>query len=274
MKHFKLISMALLVVAAICFMGCNPSTGKNGTGKDENGGGENQTSAYVGIKAPTEAKAVGDIVFSDGSATPYTEGLTFNDGQKAKVIAVIYKVDDGKVYGIGIVHGSKHLWCKDPSAKGYEVGFSDIQCIPSGNAGELTFSGDTDGSDNYEQMGKALGLEDDTDDLDNYPAFKYAINYKDVSGSHVKGTAFENGWYLPTIAEMFDVWKEKTLIEAAGGLYNGTAFKGSWYWTSSQDVGDKKNALVLKISDGSARGSLKINNLQNSCDVCVIRVFD
>ena len=34
------------------------------------------TSTYFGTKSPTDPKAVNDIVFSDGSATPYTSGLT------------------------------------------------------------------------------------------------------------------------------------------------------------------------------------------------------
>ena len=47
---------------------------------------------YIGTKVPTEAKAVGDIVFSDGSATPYTSNLTLTDTQKSAAVAVIFYV--------------------------------------------------------------------------------------------------------------------------------------------------------------------------------------
>ena len=37
---------------------------------------------YIGTKAPTETKIVGDIMFSDGSATPYTADLELTSEQK------------------------------------------------------------------------------------------------------------------------------------------------------------------------------------------------
>ena len=50
---------------------------------------------YIGTKAPSEAKAVGDIVFSDGSATPYSADLELTDEQKAAAIAVIFYAGTG-----------------------------------------------------------------------------------------------------------------------------------------------------------------------------------
>ena len=45
---------------------------------------------YIGSKKPSVAKAVGDIVFNDGSATPYTSGMTITDEQKTAAIALIF----------------------------------------------------------------------------------------------------------------------------------------------------------------------------------------
>ena len=50
---------------------------------------------YIGTKAPTETKAVGDIVFTDGSATPYSADLELTDEQKAAAIAVIFYAGTG-----------------------------------------------------------------------------------------------------------------------------------------------------------------------------------
>ena len=87
----KMLICLFAAVLAVSMMGCK---GDVGSGSGEGGG-----SGYIGSKAPDEAKAVGDIVFTDGSATPYVAGLTLTDNQKSKSIAVIYKVDGDKVYG-------------------------------------------------------------------------------------------------------------------------------------------------------------------------------
>ena len=108
------------------------------------------------------------------------------------------------------------------TAKGHYKNITAIQCIPSGEAGNLAFTGDTDGSDNFAKIKEALGNEDDTSDLINYPAFEFAINYKDKDGSHVKGTAYETGWYLPTVAELYDIHNE---IETVDGHLKNVAVK-------------------------------------------------
>ncbi|MBR6215439.1 MAG: hypothetical protein IKQ84_03430, partial [Spirochaetaceae bacterium] len=81
-KYFKLFLLALCAVfACLAFTGCpSPTTTPE------------PTVTYIGLKTPTETKAVGDIVFTDGSASPYTEELT--DEQKAAAIAVIFYVGD------------------------------------------------------------------------------------------------------------------------------------------------------------------------------------
>ena len=90
-------------------------------------------SGYIGTKAPSEAKAVGDIVFSDGSATPYSEDLSLTDEQKSKAIAVIFYVgtecsNDSKsrTLGVGLYHGvSLCRWCTE-SADASEKNITSI----------------------------------------------------------------------------------------------------------------------------------------------------
>ena len=199
----KAFAVMALMTAGAFFAGCaNPAGGNNA-------GGSTGGSEILGTKAPGVAKAVGDIVFNDGSATPYTAELTLSDEQKAAAIAVIFKVDGGKTLGVGLKHnGSGLAWCTS-DAKAYNTNIKTIQCPASGAAGNFTFTGDTDGSDNLEQIASFLitaGLADDTTGKDadkRYPAFYFAKNYKNTATN--LEAAYGNGWYLPTVAELFDI---------------------------------------------------------------------
>ena len=225
----KAFAVMAIMTAGAFFAGCaNPAGGNNA-------GGSTGGSEILGTKAPNVAKAVGDIVFNDGSATPYTAELTLSDEQKAAAIAVIFKVDGGKTLGVGLKHNRSGLaWCTS-DANAYNKNIETIQCPASGDAGNLTFTGDTDGSDNLEQIASFLttaGLENDTTDASKYPAFYFAKNYKTTATN--LGAAYENGWYLPTVAELFDIWKVKATVDAASSLCGGSQFGDSYYWSSSQ----------------------------------------
>lgn len=81
-------------------------------------------------------------------------------------------------------------------------------------------------------------------------AFNFCDGYKDQAGSRVKGTAYETGWYLPTLPELAELLRSvsyledvrTTYLDVAGVIYglravNGTKIKNSsddYYWTSSQ----------------------------------------
>ena len=226
-KVFSFVATSLALILSASLISCKAPSG---------GGG---AVTYIGTKTPSEAKAIGDIIFNDGSAIPYTAELTLTDEQKSKAIAVIFKVDGSKAYGVGLVHSENKLaWCLYTS-KGYNTNFTDLQCTASGSGDDYSFTGDTDGSDNFEKIGKALGADDDTGTPGNYPAFEFAINYKDQVNSHVKGTSYENGWYLPAVAELFDIWKVKSTVNAASCLCGGFQFNDTVnyrgaYWSSSR----------------------------------------
>lgn len=207
----NLFSMLVISVLALAFVGCADPAGGN------NAGGSTGGSGTFGTKAPDVAKAVGDIVFNDGSVTPYTAELTLSDEQKAAAIAVIFKVDGGKALGVGLKHNRSGLaWCTS-DANAYNKNIETIQCPASGDEGNLTFTVDTDGSDNLEQIASFLteaGLADDTTGIDadkRYPAFYFAKNYK-TTATNLTST-YENGWYLPTVAELFDIWKVKATVD-------------------------------------------------------------
>ena len=115
------------------------------------------------------------------------------------------------------------------------------------------------------------GLADDTTGTDadkRYPAFYFAKNYKNTA-TNLTAT-YENGWYLPTIAELFDIWKVKATVEAASNLCDGSQFGTNWYWSSSQSVPYDKGACLLHFDNGDWLETQDIVCF----DVCAIRAFN
>ncbi|MCQ2597984.1 MAG: hypothetical protein MJ181_09070 [Treponema sp.] len=266
----KAFAVMAIMAAGAFFVGCADPVGGN------NAGGSTDGSGTFGTKAPDVAKAVGDIVFNDGSATPYTAELTLSDEQKAAAIAVIFKVDGGKTLGVGLKHSSL-AWCT-ADAKAYNENIETIQCPATGDAGNLTFTVDTDGSDNLEQIASFLtekGLTDDTTGTDadkRYPAFYFAKNYKNTATN--LGAAYENSWYLPTVAELFDIWKVKATVDAASSLCGGSQFGNSYYRSSSQDASHDNGAYFLCFGSGYWEANLKNTSFGYDGYVCAVRAFN
>ena len=280
---FSLIAAILVVGIMGCSNSSNPSNNSNedgsGTGTVTNtssGGNENPPSTYIGTKAPNEAKAVGDIVFSDGSATPYSANLTLTDTQINAAIAVIFYVGtecsndtSNRTLGVGLAQSNSGLaWCTS-DATAYNTNISTIQCSVSGALGEYTFTSDN-GRDNFIQLANFSGVND-TETETNYPAWYFAKNYKNQTNNHVISTSYENGWYLPSICELFYIWKNKTVVDAAIGLCGGVQFGTNTYWSSSQSITPEYNAFVFRFQYGDKINGSK-ENISRS--VCAIRSFN
>lgn len=255
----KAFAVMAIMTAGAFFAGCaNPA-----------GAGGNSYSAKY---------AVGDIILNDGSKVNYETAKNYTDsdldGLKSKAIAVIFRADTAskKALGVGLKHNRSGLaWCTS-DANAFNKNIETIQCPASGDAGNLTFTGDTDGSDNLEQIASFLttaGLADDTTDPSKYPAFYFAKNYKNTATN--LGAAYENGWYLPTVAELFDIWKVKATVDAASSLCGGSQFGNSYYWSSSQYASADDIASVLVFNDGDWYYFLKY---LYSAYVCAVRAFN
>ena len=106
----------------------------------------------------------------------------------------------------------------------------------------MTFTGDRNGSDNLEQI-EAFDGVDDTATTENYPAFYFAKNYSDTA-TNIAGTDYESGWYLPSIAELFQIYangkgENKVFdIDAVSEALGGDKFDTDFYWSSSQYASD------------------------------------
>ena len=257
--------------------------------------------SYIGTKASSVAKEVGDIVFNDGSVMPYTTFNTLDTAakneKKTSAIALIFYKGTGlnnnnengnpnttttRTLGVGLKHSSSSIkWCTT-NANAKNVDITTIQCTPSPSSEGLTYTGNENGSNNLEQIAAFLTAADDkTDDTTGegaaarYPAFYFCKNYKNQTGSRVAGTSYETGWYLPSIAELFQsyangIGTNKVFdINAASELCGGDSFSIFWYVSSSQYINNDQYNCLLFLN-GSVSGSSKS---QDGCFVCAIREF-
>ena len=227
---------------------------------------------YIGTKAPSEAKAVGDIVFSDGSATPYSTDLTLSAAQKEAAVAVIYyagssaeDVLGAKTLGVGLKNtgtDSTLAWAMNP-----DTDITAIQCAPVGeNAATATFTGDLDGSDNWKALCDAVSDEDTSG---NYPAWEW-VNAYATTTANLTGD-YASGWYLPTVAELSMLYRVKGTVNAALEAAGGTKIADTGYWSSSQFASKSNDAWYVWFVDGNL---LSINYLKDSYkSVCAVRAF-
>ncbi len=248
---------------------------------------------FIGSKAPDQAKNVGDIVFNDGSAEPYVEGMTISDEQKSAAIALIFYKGTGcndegdptiRTLGVGLKHSAGLAWCLD-SANAYNTNITTIQCLANGSAGALTFTGDKNGSNNLEQIATYLANHSSTNDTSpatKYPAFYFAENYKEEKiGSEtvsriIEESEFKTGWYLPSNAELFQIYACRADstngfdIDAASNALGGNTFGTSIYWSSSQHASIDYDAFSFNFTNGNWDYGYKIIDTYY---VCAIRAF-
>ena len=115
---------------------------------------------------------------------------------------------------------------------GYNTNFVGIVCTPSkagsGAASTATFTGDTDGSDNWDYI-CSVDPEGTTNPAANYPAFNYVLNYA-TTFSLPEG--YKDGWYMPSIAELAEIYKNKEVEEGFLNLllplYNSAGDRSSF----------------------------------------------
>ena len=287
----------LLVTVAAIFAIALLLTGCPGSPKDDENTGGNETPARkkaTGKLGEWEGVyEVGDIVFTDGSATPYSTNLTLTDAQKAGAIAIIfYKGHDlnsgsgtkTRTLGVGLIHSTEKMmwsfWDYDLDngdvieAEGTELKITPIICDLDrslANQGKYLSTGDKDGSDNLTAISQFLTSKGKTDDTNNaamYPAFYFAKNYKNQSGVHVSGTNYEDGWFLPSVGELRKVWEYREIVSGVCSICGGSQFVTSghdnendgyehayYYWSSSQDSVGDDSAMAIDFAGDNNGGT-------------------
>ena len=247
MKKHRWFAALAVMVMALAVAGCsNPSSGTGNSGDD------NPVS-----QQPDYSKCVvGDFVLKDGTMLP--KDITLTDTQKSNVAAVIVRAAaDGKpALGVGIVH-NKMAWCTK-SATGYNTDITALQ-------GHST-SGYMDGSDGWEKLKKACS--DAESNPENYPAWNYSLTYAKNNG--LTGDLV-TGWYLPTMAELYTIYQNKTAVDASLLKAGGSQFGTSYYWSCCQVPSYGVRVRVLNFDDGNVYYNEKIHEHGY---VCSVRAFN
>ncbi len=268
-----------------------------------------EKSIWEYTKADSEEKAVGDIVFTNGKCISYVDFNNLNssvrDALKNKAMSVIFykgtELNDGddtttvRTLGVGLKHlksNENKRWLYfntlEDHADGYDVMITDLLCDPddyNSRPKSLTpqFTGNKkrNGSDNLQKL---IGTENinDGNDESKYPILYFAKNY----GTANNLTNYENGWYLPTIAELYQLYKcinDGTDISAISKNCGGDDFPKTRYtsddlfWSSSQatytnEDNTPSNIYVYVFSFGSKQWFPE-RKFAQYCSACAIREF-
>ena len=251
---------------------------------------------YYGPKSPEVEKEFGDIVFKDGSALPFTPNMTLSKAQKKYAIAVIFykgtELNSGtdtttvRTLGIGLKHSKERLsWCTS-DADAVDVRIEALVYEKAGAQEDYKFRGYINGSDALEKMKNTSGI-DDTQNPEKYPAFYFAKKYSETE-TKLKGTPYEDGWYLPTYAEYVNIFlgmydgdgvnsnKGYVDIDYISGLCGGSKFSETegTYWTSNQSFTHPKCAVDCRIIPfGSCYALNVIKGDEGLAKACAIREF-
>lgn len=240
MKRF--IKKSLVFLCAACmFLQPLSAAGKTTSKKPALSKTPAKTSkTYIGSKKPSDKKAVGDVVFTDGSASPYSNSLSVE--QKRAVIAVIFYVGKDlnekgdttteRTLGVGLEWISANNTCSKDS-NGYGL-CGDAKClpIPDGNSYKFPDSSagivqSRNGSDNFDLLKAAIknkGKKDDTADSRKYGMFHAAKNYG-TSQNSIKGTSYKDGWFVPSTKELYYLFKSSapSTVESLAWFFDGRA---------------------------------------------------
>lgn len=182
---------------------------------------ENGASSYL----------IGDIVLADGSVQTAFSAV---DADNMPIAVIAGYREDGTAIGLGVHRSDRPLPWAAEDTFGYTTNFSDNVCT---QVSEWDFSGDWDGSDNWETI-CAQDKPGTVVTAENYPAFQFVNTYAETY--HLAGD-FASGWYIPSIAELCAIYQNREAVNRSlQKIYEtdpAAAMDGldtNWYWSSSQ----------------------------------------
>ena len=190
----------------------------------------------LGAKAsPSE---VGDIVFNNGRAVAYSDGLVLDDAAKAAAVAVIF-VATNKT-GVGLQQ-SKLTWAPEGTT-GYTTKFATNVADGSGNWAVI-------------QAADPTGAEAAAT---NYPAFNFCNTY------NVAVAGVSTGWYLPSHGELAALLGQKIKVNNAIGKIGTSVLPvtdayDAMFWSSTQQEDYSENAGSYNFANGSSSYNYKSN---------------
>ncbi len=216
--------------------------------------------------------SVGDILFTDGTrikAENVQYGIPSAQIPKAFAVVVGLKNYESVPIAVGLQKGSSLEWTGGYTT-GYYSNFTEIQAEYSGSSSSgYTFTGDLDGSDNWEYI-CSVDTEGSQDAETNYPAFNFANTYESIAG--LNGTNYASGWYLPSIAELYEVYKNIDVVQSSLDAVGGLTLGISYYWSSSQREYSNSDSIIVSFYYGNVYGREKYWEYEKE-DVLVVRDF-
>ena len=215
----------------------------------------------------------GKIILSNNTVVDTGSYTAIDPGNPP--VAVVFGTNVyGIPFGVALHTGTSLRWAKEDTT-GHTTKFEGIICSPNtGNASTVTdFSGDKDGSDNWDYI-CSVAPEGTANAAVNYPAFNWVNTYNTTYASKL-GSARPT-WYMPSIAELCEVYKNKATVNASLAKINGlnSAYADanlgtSHIWSSSQYSYYYSNAWSADFGIGYLSGEYKAQNY----GVCCIATF-
>ena len=220
--------------------------------------GTESKTGTISVKDYSTGYEVGKIVLADKTVVDKNDYSAIDPTNPP--VGIICAINSYKVPLMIALHtsGSTLRWAKDGST-GYNTKFDGIICTPSkrgtGAAETATFTGDTDGSDNWEYI-KSIDPAGAADAAENYPAFQWVNTYNETYKTELGEKRFD--WYMPSLAELCEVYKNRTAINASlakisslNSSYADASLGTSWYWSSSQNSDFNYYAWDVYFSHGN-----------------------
>ncbi len=227
--------------------------------------------------------SVGDVLLNDGTIIPYdADNLSFTDEEKQKAVGILYGFNEygapagylGIYNSAGGTNSGVYQWATD-NTTGFNTSFTGIVCTPSiycddcdDSAATATFTGDTDGSDNWAYI-RSIDPSGTADAATNYPAFNYVNNYTQTSG--LTGD-YATGWYMPSLAELCYIYRNQAILNSVLHALGGVELYSGNYWSSSQEnIGDVEGvgAWGIAFDNGDIANWFKLGDIY----VCAVRSF-
>lgn len=204
---------------------------------------------YFGTKEPSEEKSIGDIVFADGSMTPYSEELELNAVQKSKITDVIFYTGEApdtigdRVLGVSVVNsGSKsYAWCSADAALAAKG--TNYNSYNGSKVWNWNCSADPEGTSDKKRT-------------EMYPAFDYVLSN------------FSSEYYIPAYDELIKIYAQKEIVNKVIELKNGNIMEDIFI-ASSYTGSNHASCHYVRFSDGKSGGISKTNLNK----VCAIREF-
>lgn len=207
---------------------------------------------------------VGDIVMSDGTVLSKEKFLSYKGRENP--VAVIFTVsgvqskDSKRVIGVGLFEAESSVSFAEDSSTGDNTNFLFNRTyvinqkfdISTGTYKNEGFAGDIDGEDSWKNV-KRRDKTAKENMYSVYPAYAFAENY----GTSQKCGKFNSTeWYLPTAAELYEMFENKAILNDAISACGGNKLDHR-VWSCSQDFYMKDVQLLVDMETGEVRRAFK-----------------